>query len=71
MAGAHGGQLGRAVARPFVAVNNLFDQRYVGSVTINGFDRVANAPRVIEPAPQHQRVRGRGGGLAGAPLRQH
>jgi hypothetical protein len=47
----NGGQLGRAVSRPFVAVNNLFDKRYVGSVTINGFDRVANAPRGIEPAP--------------------
>jgi iron complex outermembrane receptor protein len=45
------GGLGRAVARPFVAVNNLFDKRYIGSVTINGFDRVANVPRVIEPAP--------------------
>ncbi len=45
------GELGRAVARPFVAVNNLFDKRYIGSVTINGFDRVANVPRVIEPAP--------------------
>jgi outer membrane receptor protein involved in Fe transport len=32
-------------------VNNLFDKQYVGSVTINGFDRLANAPRVLEPAP--------------------
>jgi outer membrane receptor protein involved in Fe transport len=45
------GNLGRAVARPFVAVNSLFDKRYVGSVTINGFDQVAQVPRVIEPAP--------------------
>ena len=45
------GVLGRAVAGPSVAVNNLFDKRYIGSVTINCFDRVANAPRVIEPAP--------------------
>jgi outer membrane receptor protein involved in Fe transport len=45
------GELGRAVVRPFVAVNNLFDKQYVGSVTINGFDRLANAPRVLEPAP--------------------
>jgi outer membrane receptor protein involved in Fe transport len=39
------------VFRPFAAVNNLFDKQYVGSVTINGFDRVVNAPRVLEPAP--------------------
>jgi iron complex outermembrane receptor protein len=45
------GQLGEAVFRPFAAVNNLFDKQYVGSVTINGFDRVVNAPRVLEPAP--------------------
>jgi iron complex outermembrane receptor protein len=45
------GRLGRAVFRPFAAVNNLFDKQYVGSVTINGFDRVVNAPRVLEPAP--------------------
>jgi len=45
------GDLGRAVVRPFVAVNNLFDKQYVGSVTINGFDRLVNAPRVLEPAP--------------------
>ena len=37
--------------RPFVAVNNLFEKQYVGSVTIDGFDRLANAPRVLEPAP--------------------
>jgi iron complex outermembrane recepter protein len=45
------GELRRAVVRPFVAVNNLFDKQYVGSVTINGVDRVVNAPRVLEPAP--------------------
>ncbi len=45
------GESGRAVVRPFAGVNNLFDKAYVGSVTINGFDRLANAPRVIEPAP--------------------
>ncbi len=32
---------------PFVAVQNLFDRRYVGSVSING-----NAGRVFEPAPR-------------------
>jgi iron complex outermembrane receptor protein len=31
---------------PFVAVNNLFDRRYVGSVNINGA-----FGRVLEPAP--------------------
>ncbi len=45
------GEMGSAVVRPFVGVNNLFDKAYVGSVTINGFDGLANAPRVIEPAP--------------------
>ena len=45
------GETRRAVIRPFVGVNNLFDKAYVGSVTINGFDRVVNAPRVLEPAP--------------------
>lgn len=45
------GGWGRAVVRPFIGVNNLFDKRYIGSVTINGFDFQANAPRVIEPAP--------------------
>jgi iron complex outermembrane receptor protein len=45
------GESGNAVIRPFAGVNNLFDQAYVASVTINGFDRVVNAPRVIEPAP--------------------
>ncbi len=45
------GELGRTLVNPFVGVNNLFDKRYIASVTINGFDRVANAPRVIEPAP--------------------
>jgi iron complex outermembrane receptor protein len=45
------GELSRALVAPFIGVNNLFDKRYIGSVTINGFDRLANAPRVIEPAP--------------------
>ncbi|MGH7630989.1 MAG: TonB-dependent receptor family protein [Gemmatimonadales bacterium] len=45
------GEMGSAVVRPFAGVNNLFDKAYVGSVTINGFDGLANAPRVIEPAP--------------------
>jgi iron complex outermembrane recepter protein len=45
------GEMGSAVVRPFAGVNNLFDKAYVGSVTINGFDVLAGAPRVIEPAP--------------------
>jgi iron complex outermembrane recepter protein len=45
------GELRSAVIRPFIGVNNLFDKAYVGSVTVNGFDVLANAPRVIEPAP--------------------
>jgi iron complex outermembrane receptor protein len=46
------GETGKALIRPFAGVNNLFDKRYVGSVTINGFDVLANAPRVLEPAPR-------------------
>jgi iron complex outermembrane receptor protein len=45
------GDLGRAAVRPFIGVNNLFDKAYIASVTINGFDAVVQAPRVIEPAP--------------------
>jgi iron complex outermembrane receptor protein len=45
------GERGSALIRPFAGVNNLFDKAYVASVTINGFDVLANAPRVIEPAP--------------------
>ncbi|HET8623522.1 MAG TPA: TonB-dependent receptor [Gemmatimonadales bacterium] len=45
------GETGSALIRPFAGVNNVFDKAYVGSVTINGFDRVVNAPRVLEPAP--------------------
>ena len=37
---------GRAALAPFVAVNNLFDRRYVAAATINGF-----GGRVFEPAP--------------------
>jgi iron complex outermembrane recepter protein len=38
--------VGRVNLAPFVGVNNLWDRRYVGSVTLNGF-----GGRVIEPAP--------------------
>jgi len=37
---------GRSRLTPFLAVRNLFDRRYVGSVTINGF-----GGRVLEPSP--------------------
>jgi len=40
------GRAGGAWIRPFVAVNNLWDRRYVGSLTINGA-----AGRVFEPSP--------------------
>lgn len=40
------GSVGGAAVGPFVFLGNLFDRRYVGSVTING----ANG-RVFEPAP--------------------
>jgi iron complex outermembrane receptor protein len=46
------GEAGRAMVNPFIGINNLFNKRYIASVTINGFDRVVNAPRVIEPAPE-------------------
>ena len=32
---------------PFLGVNNLWDRRYVGSVTLNGL-----GGRVFEPAPR-------------------
>ena len=37
---------GRATIAPFLAVNNLFDRRYVAAATVNGF-----GGRVFEPAP--------------------
>ncbi len=37
---------GAAAVRPFVALRNASDQRYVGSVTVNG-----TGGRVLEPAP--------------------
>jgi iron complex outermembrane receptor protein len=40
------GQLGRTRLAPFVAVNNVGDRRYIGSVTVNGFNG-----RVFEPSP--------------------
>jgi iron complex outermembrane receptor protein len=41
------GQVGTLQLAPFLGVNNLWDRRYVGSVTLNGI-----GGRVIEPAPR-------------------
>jgi iron complex outermembrane recepter protein len=41
------GQVGQLEISPFVGVNNLWDRRYVGSVTLNGV-----GGRVFEPAPR-------------------
>ncbi len=38
-------QRSRALGSPFVGIENLFDRRYIGSVTVNGF-----GGRVFEPA---------------------
>jgi iron complex outermembrane receptor protein len=47
------GRLGHLLVEPFVAVQNVTDRSYVGSVTINGFDG-----RVFEPAPGRYLVLG-------------
>ncbi len=41
------GQSGQIQFAPFLGVNNLWDRRYVGSVTLNGL-----GGRVLEPAPR-------------------
>jgi iron complex outermembrane receptor protein len=41
------GEVGVVLLSPFVGVNNLWDRRYVGSVTLNGL-----FGRVLEPAPR-------------------
>jgi iron complex outermembrane receptor protein len=41
------GQAGQMELAPFIGVNNLWDRRYIGSVTLNGV-----GGRVYEPAPQ-------------------
>jgi iron complex outermembrane recepter protein len=40
------GQSGQVEFAPFLGVNNLWDKRYIGSVTLNGI-----GGRVLEPAP--------------------
>jgi iron complex outermembrane receptor protein len=47
---------------PFVGVNNLWDRRYIGSVTLNGV-----GGRVFEPAPQRVIYVGTEIGYAAAP----
>ena len=42
-----GGQAGQLEIAPFVGINNLWDRRYVGAVTLNGV-----GGRVFEPAPR-------------------
>jgi iron complex outermembrane receptor protein len=41
------GEVGAMQLAPFIGVNNLWDRRYVGSVTLNGL-----FGRVLEPAPR-------------------
>ena len=41
------GDLGTVQLSPFVGLNNLWDRRYIGSVTLNGA-----FGRVLEPAPR-------------------
>lgn len=41
------GQVGSVQLAPFLGVNNLWDRRYIGSVTLNGV-----GGRVVEPAPR-------------------
>lgn len=41
------GEVGNMQLAPFLGVNNLWDRRYIGSVTLNGI-----GGRVIEPAPR-------------------
>jgi iron complex outermembrane receptor protein len=41
------GQAGSLALSPFLGVNNLWDRRYIGSVTLNGL-----GGRVFEPAPR-------------------
>jgi iron complex outermembrane receptor protein len=47
------GEVGAVRLSPFVALQNLSDREYVGSVTINGFNG-----RVFEPAPGRHLVAG-------------
>lgn len=56
------GRVGDVIVSPFVALQNLADRDYVGSVTINGFNG-----RVFEPAPGRHLVAGFEGRLSVLP----
>ncbi|HXW97708.1 MAG TPA: TonB-dependent receptor [Gemmatimonadales bacterium] len=56
------GRAGGAWVRPFLAVNNIWDRRYVGSLTING-----SGGRVFEPSPGRNFYIGGEIGWAAAP----
>jgi iron complex outermembrane recepter protein len=56
------GQAGNVEIAPFLGVNNLWDRRYVGSVTLNGV-----GGRVFEPAPRRIIYLGTEIGYAAAP----
>lgn len=56
------GRSGQMEISPFVGVNNLWDRRYVGSVTLNGV-----GGRVFEPAPRRLIYVGTEIGYAAAP----
>ncbi|HEX2609412.1 MAG TPA: hypothetical protein VHK68_00285, partial [Gemmatimonadales bacterium] len=56
------GRSGQMEIGPFLGINNLWDRRYVGSVTLNGA-----FGRVIEPAPRRVIYLGTEIGYAAAP----
>jgi iron complex outermembrane receptor protein len=56
------GVVGQVLMAPFFGVNNLWDRRYVGSVTLNGI-----GGRVFEPAPQRMIYLGTEIGYSAAP----
>jgi iron complex outermembrane receptor protein len=57
-----GGQTGQMEIAPFIGINNLWDRRYVGAVTLNGV-----GGRVFEPAPRRVIYVGTEIGYAAAP----
>jgi iron complex outermembrane receptor protein len=44
-------EIGHAVLSPMVAVNNVLDRRYAGSVVINATAAGTAAPKFFEPSP--------------------
>jgi iron complex outermembrane receptor protein len=57
-----GGHAGQVEIAPFLGINNLWDRRYVGAVTLNGV-----GGRVFEPAPRRVIYLGTEIGYAAAP----